>query len=64
MRYPIFIGFVLIALTACTETYHPEYHPVTVSTSSQNISYPVNVRSANAPNGTPAVTIVQQAPEQ
>jgi hypothetical protein len=64
MRYPILTGLFLIALAGCTETYHPEYHPVTVSTSSQNISYPVNVQSAGTPNGTPGVTIVQQAPEQ
>jgi hypothetical protein len=28
-----------IALTACSSSYHPEYHPVTVSNFSQNISY-------------------------
>ena len=58
------LGLAAIALSACTDTYHPEYHPVTVTNSSQNISYPVSVRTSNAPSGTPPVTILQGAPNQ
>ena len=64
MRCFFLFGFAVIVLAACTETYHPEYHPVTVSTVSQNISYPVNVQSGTAPPLTPGVTIVRQAPGQ
>ena len=65
MRHLIVAGLAAVVLAACTDTYHPEYHPVTVSTSSQNISYPVTVQAATtAQQGTPGVTIVQQAPEQ
>jgi hypothetical protein len=28
------------ALTACTSTYHPEYHPVTVTSYEQHVSSP------------------------
>ena len=42
-------SFVL-ALAACTETYHPEYHPVTVSEVSQNLNYPVVVHNSGSPS--------------
>ena len=65
MRHLMVLGVAAVVLAACTDTYHPEYHPVTVSTSSQNISYPVTVQPAStAPPGTPGVTIIQQAPQQ
>ncbi len=42
MRHPplssLFVS-AAIAVTACSSSYHPEYHPVTVSNFSQNISY-------------------------
>lgn len=34
------------ALVACSNTYHPEYHPVTVTQYSQDVSYPVSVHNA------------------
>jgi hypothetical protein len=37
-----------IALVACTDTYHPEYHPVTVTNFSQNVGYPVVVNNGGA----------------
>ena len=43
-----FFAVALFALPACASEYHPEYHPVTVSTVSQNLSYPVNVYQGNA----------------
>ncbi len=66
MRSLFVSGLALIALSACTETYHPEYHPVSVSTFSQNVAYPVNVQSgAPAPNlATPGVVIVREPPRQ
>ena len=64
MRYSMLLGLAAIVLSACTDTYHPEYHPVTVTNSSQNISYPVNVHPAGPAGPTPGVTIVQQAPDQ
>ena len=33
-------SFVLVG---CVDNYHPEYHPVSVSEISQNLSYPVSV---------------------
>ena len=65
MRSSLILGF-MISLSACTETYHPEYHPVTVTTFSQNIAYPVNVQSG-APStnpATPGVVIVREPPRQ
>jgi hypothetical protein len=38
--------FATIALAACTDTYHPEYHPVTVTQFSQNVAYPGNAPQA------------------
>jgi hypothetical protein len=29
-----------LALAACGNTYHPEYHPVTVTTYEQHVAYP------------------------
>ncbi len=41
-------AIALVALPGCASEYHPEYHPVSVSTVSQNLSYPVNVYEGNA----------------
>lgn len=35
---------VSLALGACSSTYHPEYHPVTVS----NVAYPVMVNNGGS----------------
>ena len=66
MRCFFLSGLALIALSGCTETYHPEYHPVSVSNFSQNIAYPVNVQSGTtAPSvATPGVVIVREPPRQ
>lgn len=34
-----------LILAGCSSSYHPEYHPVTVSNFSQNLSYPVAVNN-------------------
>ena len=36
----ISLSLAAIALTACTSTYHPEYHPVTTTTITQTSSSP------------------------
>jgi hypothetical protein len=40
MRFPL-LGAVatLVASVACTSEYHPEYHPQSVYTVEQNVSY-------------------------
>lgn len=44
MRPIVFpLASLTLALAACSSSYHPEYHPVTVSNFSQNIAYPVSV---------------------
>jgi hypothetical protein len=47
-----------LALTACSSSNHPEYHPVTVSNFSQNVSYPVAVNNGGT---TPAPVYVTPA---
>jgi hypothetical protein len=38
------------ALAACSSSYHPEYHPVTVSHYSQSVSYPTVLPAGGAPS--------------
>ena len=38
----------LLALAACTSTYHPEYHPVSINNVEQNLAYPVTVNGGGA----------------
>jgi hypothetical protein len=67
------LSLASLALAACSSTYHPEYHPVTVS----NLAYPVMVNNGNAseraptfivPGATtavpPAAVTLPAAPEQ
>lgn len=42
------IAIAVLAVSGCASEYHPEYHPVSVSTVSQNLSYPVNIYQAGA----------------
>ena len=42
------LAIALVTLSGCASEYHPEYHPVSVNTISQNLSYPVNVYEGNA----------------
>ena len=49
---------VSLALAGCASSYHPEYHPVTVSNFSQNVSYPVSVSSADTSAGRAPVYVV------
>jgi len=34
------VALLSFAIAGCSSSYHPEYHPVTVSNFSQNIAYP------------------------
>ena len=45
MRLPIF-ALGTSALVACGNTYHPEYHPVTVTSYEQHVAYPAASASA------------------
>jgi len=49
---------VPLALGACGNTYHPEYHPVTVTQVKQQIAYPVTVQTGTEP----APVVVASAP--
>ena len=40
-------------LAACTSTYHPEYHPVTVTSYEQHVSGPSGARMQSPPPPTP-----------
>ena len=45
MRLPLF-ALGTSALVACGNTYHPEYHPVTVTSYEQHVAYPAASASA------------------
>jgi hypothetical protein len=63
MHYTLFvIAVAAFALAACTSSYHPEYHPVTVSNFSQNLSYPVEVKNGGAPSERSPVYVVPSPP--
>jgi hypothetical protein len=47
-----------LALVACASTYHPEYHPVTVS----NVAYPVVVNNGGSPSERSPTFIVPGVP--
>jgi hypothetical protein len=59
---PLLLAFPLVvvplALGACGNTYHPEYHPVTVTQLEQQIAYPVTVQTGTEP----APVVVAPAP--
>ncbi len=66
MRYLILIACGVLS-AACSSTYHPEYHPVTVTQVSQDLSYPVTVNSGPAASTTeqqrsPVVIVQPVAP--
>ena len=44
---------------ACTQTYHPEYHPVTVTTVSQSTNAEVVAPARAAPAGVTPIVIEQ-----
>jgi hypothetical protein len=54
----------LLAVAACTSTYHPEYHPVTVTSYEQNVtaSPPAIVGARGAPVAAPGPTLVAPPP--
>jgi len=56
MRSPLLA--LAAALAACTSTYHPEYHPVTVTSVNQTYSAPVAVAPAPATTTASPVTVI------
>jgi hypothetical protein len=44
VRPIVVLSAVSLALGACSSTYHPEYHPVTIS----NVAYPVMVNNGGS----------------
>lgn len=57
------LAMVLVGVTACTSTYHPEYHPVTVTSVHQDYAgAPVTVSpSTGAGAASPVVVVPAQA---
>jgi hypothetical protein len=50
------------ALEGCGNEYHPEYHPVSVSEISQNLTYPVTVHQGITSAERGPVLVVPAAP--
>jgi hypothetical protein len=48
------------ALVACGNTYHPEYHPVTVTSYEQHVAYP----AAGSASAQPASVFFRPPPPQ
>ena len=53
-----------LAVAACTRTYHPEYHPVTVTSYEQHVTstVPPNVAEHGASPGAAGPTLVAPPP--
>jgi hypothetical protein len=53
-----------LAVAACTSTYHPEYHPVTVTSYEQHVTAtePANAGARGAPSGAGGPTLVAPPP--
>jgi hypothetical protein len=53
-----------LAVVACTSTYHPDYHPVTVTSYEQHVTgtAPANTDGRGAPVAAPGATLVAPAP--
>ena len=50
------------AIEGCVDNYHPEYHPVSVSEISQNLSYPVAVHNGFTAAERGPVVVVPASP--
>jgi hypothetical protein len=53
-----------LAIAACANTYHPEYHPVTVTSYEQHVTStaPANVGARGAPVAAPGPTLMAPPP--
>ena len=58
MRRSVLLCAVSLAMAACTSTYHPEYHPITVS----NLAYPVVVNNGGTPSERAPTYVAPGAP--
>jgi hypothetical protein len=57
---PFAFALAALAIAACGNTYHPEYHPVTVTSYEQHVAYP----AAGSPSAQPAVVFRPPPPPQ
>jgi hypothetical protein len=55
LRFVVLVG--ALALAACTSSYHPEYHPVSVNNVSQSLAYPVTVHGGAPSHGGPVYVV-------
>ena len=55
---PLAASLAIVTLGACSSSYHPEYHPVTVS----NVSYPVMVNNGGSGAEPTPVFVVPAVP--
>ena len=60
----IYLTLLMIALPACASEYHPDYHPESVTSYSQNLSYPVNVYENGASPASSGTTLTNAGPAQ
>ena len=60
----IYLTLLVVALPACASEYHPDYHPESVTSYSQNLSYPVNVYENGATPAPSGTTLSNAAPAQ
>jgi len=61
VRRMILVGLGM-SLAACSSSYHPEYHPVSVNEVTQNFAYPVTVNGGPAPASRGPVYVTPGAP--
>lgn len=50
-------SFALASLGACTQTYHPEYHPQSAVTYVQNVTYAHNLTYGTSNSSTPVAQV-------
>ena len=62
MHRRILVSAAAFLLAACSSSYHPEYHPVSVNNVSQQLSYPVTVHNGGAPQERSPVYVVPGPP--
>lgn len=52
----------LVALAGCTSTYHPEYHPVTVTSYEQHVGYSGSAQAGPQPGAVLSAPAPQPPP--
>jgi hypothetical protein len=60
---PLALAAAALAVAACTSTYHPEYHPVTVTSYEQHVTgAPPTTGARGAATAAPAPTLIAPPP--